>query len=80
MSKRGDWPWPPHSPDLAICDFFLWGYLKNVPHDQQPQNLEELQKSIITACRNLEQQMTQAAFDAMVSWARQCICVVYSIL
>jgi hypothetical protein len=28
MSKRGDWPWPPRSPDLVICDFFLWGYLK----------------------------------------------------
>ena len=61
MSKRGDWPWPPRSPDLAICDFFLWGYLKqqiwNVPHDQQPQNLEELRNSIVTACRNLEQRM-----------------------
>ena len=38
MSKGGDWPWPPRSPDLAICDFFLWGYLKqkiwNVPADQ----------------------------------------------
>ena len=27
MSKRGDWPRPPRSPDLAICDFFF-GYLK----------------------------------------------------
>ena len=23
MGKRGDWPWPPQSPDLAICDFSL---------------------------------------------------------
>ena len=30
MSKRGDLPcMPPSSPDLAICDFFLWGYLKH---------------------------------------------------
>ena len=46
MSKRRDWPCPPCSPDLAICDFFLWRYLKqkiwDVPQDQQPQNLEEL--------------------------------------
>jgi hypothetical protein len=20
--------WPPRSPDLSICDFYLWGYLK----------------------------------------------------
>ena len=43
---RGQFPvrlmsnhWPPLSPDLAICKFFLWGYLKmkiwNVPHDEQ---------------------------------------------
>ena len=28
MGKRGDCPWPHRSPDLAIRDFFLWGYLK----------------------------------------------------
>ena len=41
MSKRGDWPWSPRSPDLSVCDFFLWGHLKqqiwDVPHNQQPQ-------------------------------------------
>ena len=21
--------WPPRSPDLTICDFFLWGYVKD---------------------------------------------------
>lgn len=28
ISRFGDVPWPPRSPDLSICDFFLWGYLK----------------------------------------------------
>lgn len=23
-------PWPPRSPDLTICDFFLWGYVKSL--------------------------------------------------
>ncbi|GBN05744.1 hypothetical protein AVEN_46340-1 [Araneus ventricosus] len=22
-------PWPPRSPDLTLCDFFLWGYVKD---------------------------------------------------
>ena len=22
-------PWPPRSPDLTPCDFFLWGYVKD---------------------------------------------------
>ena len=22
-------PWPPRSPDITPCDFFLWGYVKS---------------------------------------------------
>ena len=22
--------WPPHSPDLNTCDFYLWGHLKSM--------------------------------------------------
>ena len=29
ISRFGDVRWPPRSPDLSICDFFLWGYLKS---------------------------------------------------
>ena len=75
MSKRRDWPWPSRTPDLAICDVFLWGYLKqhiwNVPLYQQLHSLEELRISIMTACCNLEQRTIHDSFDAMVS--RQCI-------
>ena len=77
MSKRGDWPWPPRSPDLTVCDFFLWGYLKhqiwNVPTQQQPSNLGELQQAIIMACNNLEQDMIEKAFDCMLSRVRRCV-------
>jgi hypothetical protein len=24
VSRFGDVPWPPRSPDLSVCDFFLW--------------------------------------------------------
>jgi len=27
LSNRGDQDWPARSPDLTVCDFFLWGYL-----------------------------------------------------
>ena len=77
MSKRGDWPWPPRSPDLTVCDFFLWGYLKhqiwNVPHDEQPHNLRELREAIVAACRNLDAQMIRNSFDCMLTRARKCI-------
>jgi hypothetical protein len=73
----GDWPWPPRSPDLAICDFFLWGYLRqqiwNVPHEQQPRNLRQLRQAVILACQSLDAQMIQSAFSGMVNRARRCI-------
>ena len=28
ISRFGDVPWQPRSPDLSAPDFFLWGYLK----------------------------------------------------
>ena len=28
IGRRGRIEWPPRSPDLSPCDFFLWGVLK----------------------------------------------------
>ncbi|KAJ4428891.1 hypothetical protein ANN_25884 [Periplaneta americana] len=28
ISRKEDITWPPRSPDLTVCDFFLWGHLK----------------------------------------------------
>ncbi|CAH2093266.1 unnamed protein product [Euphydryas editha] len=40
ISKGGDIEWPSRSPDLSPCDFFLWGYLKSVVYENNPNNLE----------------------------------------
>ena len=40
--------WPPRSPDLAPCDFFLWGYLKSKVYATAPLNLEDLKQRIIS--------------------------------
>ena len=29
LSRNGDLSWPARSPDLTMCDYFLWGYLKS---------------------------------------------------
>lgn len=39
-----DVEWPPRSPDLTPCDFFLWGYLKNKVYTSPPNDLNDLQK------------------------------------
>ena len=42
----GDVHWPPRSPDLSICDFFLWGYLKSRVYIKKPRTLDDLKNSI----------------------------------
>lgn len=34
VSRVGDAPWPPRSPDLPCCDFFLWGRLNDRVYTQ----------------------------------------------
>jgi len=46
ISLRGDIGWPPRSPDLTPCDFFLWGYLKAKVSEQRPLTLEALKEAI----------------------------------
>jgi len=46
ISKNGDIQWPPRSPDLSVCDFFLWGYLKSKVYAQKPRNIDELKNKI----------------------------------
>uniref|UniRef100_A0A158P4I2 Tc1-like transposase DDE domain-containing protein n=1 Tax=Tetranychus urticae TaxID=32264 RepID=A0A158P4I2_TETUR len=38
--------WPPYSPDLNQCYFFLWGYLKDGLYKDAPANLNGLGKAI----------------------------------
>ena len=39
-------PWPPRSPDLTPCDFFLWGFVKSKVYAERPQNIQELKLKI----------------------------------
>ena len=77
ISRCGDFPLPPRSPDLAILDFFLWGYLKHkiwdVPVAQQPQTVRELKAAIESEWANLPAAMTERSFDGMVERCHKCI-------
>jgi hypothetical protein len=37
------WLWPPCSPDLNSCDYFLWGYLKDCMYRTNPCTFQDLQ-------------------------------------
>jgi hypothetical protein len=51
-----DVEWPPRSPDLTPCDFFLWGYLKDKVFSTPPQNINELRQKIVREFDALREQ------------------------
>jgi hypothetical protein len=54
------WNLPPRSPDLTVCDFFLWGFIKdNVHIPPLPKILPELQEHINAAVGNVTQDMLE---------------------
>ena len=57
--------------------FFLWGYLKQKiwtqPHNQQPQNIGNLQNAIITTSENLDPEINRSAFNGMINRVNKCI-------
>lgn len=55
MGRGEDAPiqWPPRSPDLNPCDFFLWGALKTKVYQVQVDNIGQLWNRIINAANTL---------------------------
>ena len=67
--------WPPRSPDLTPCDFFLWGYLKSKVYISPPVDLTDLQNRIsnkVDALRN-SPAIIRRAVQAMLQRGQLCI-------
>ena len=47
--------WPPRSPDLIPCDFFLWGHLKDKVFRTLPESWNVLRQRMITECNLLRE-------------------------
>jgi len=70
---RGDLRWPARSPDLSICDFFLWGYLKEKVFKHRPHTLEELKDRIREEIGAIPVEMCQNAAENFRNRLHQCI-------
>ena len=73
ISRFGDIPWPPRSPDLSVCDFFLWGYLKNLVYTTRPRTLDELKQRIQEEFRGIPAEMLQRAMGNLNGRLKECI-------
>lgn len=54
--------WPPRSPDLNPCDFFLWGYLKQRVYNPLPKTLDDLRSNITKEIKNIPVTILEATF------------------
>jgi len=58
--------WPPRSTDLTVCDFFLWGYMKDrVYVPPLPATVDELQKRINAAVKSVTPDMLQRVWSEL---------------
>lgn len=49
--------WPPYSPDLNPCDFFLWGFIKDIVYRKSFTDVNVLEQAIIDAFAQVEPEM-----------------------
>jgi hypothetical protein len=54
IGRRGSVEWPPRSPDLTPCDYFLWGYLKSRVYANRPSTLQQLEDNIRNECEHIQ--------------------------
>ena len=73
ISLRGDLQWPARSPDLAPCDFFLWGYLKSLVYTDRPKILRHLKNNICAAIADISTHMLEKVDRNFKFRLSQCI-------
>ena len=65
--------WPPTSPDLNPCDFFLWGFLKQEVFKQAPRTLTELRLKIEQCAAAIKRETLIRVFDNMCIRTREVV-------
>lgn len=58
--------WPPRSPDLTPCDFFLWGYVKDMVYRPPlPATIDDLKRKITVAIQTVTPDMLQRVWNEL---------------
>ncbi len=73
ISRRTQRPWPPRSPDLSTCDFFLWGYLKSKVYANGPNSLQDLRRNIEQEIRGISRETRQKVVGNFVWRLQECV-------
>ncbi|KAF6202497.1 hypothetical protein GE061_002893 [Apolygus lucorum] len=66
-------PWPPRSPDLTPCNYFLWGYLKSKVYVDKPRTLQDLKDAITREIAAIPMEMLDNVMSNFAERLEQCI-------
>ena len=69
ISRRGENPWPPYSPDLNPLDFFFWGYAMAEVFRQKPATIPELKQIVEDLAAELSGEIIA---NVMANFRRRC--------
>jgi len=73
VSRFGDVPWPPRSPDLSACDIFLWGYLKSKVYVRKPRIVDDPKVSIRKEIVTVPQEILVNVIQNFEERLRMCV-------
>ena len=54
--------WPPRSPDLNPCDFYLWGHLKALVYNPLPKTINQLKANIEREIKKINREILESTF------------------
>ena len=73
VSQSQDPEWSPHSPDLNLPEFFLWGYLKDSVYEKNPKTVPALKQVITQNLRAITKQECIRVIDNFVRRLQVCL-------
>jgi hypothetical protein len=73
IGRGGSVEWPPYSPDLTPCDFWLWGMLKDQVYSAPLRTIEELKERISVVIQNIPASMCSRVINSTFERFDMCI-------
>ncbi|GFY15838.1 uncharacterized protein TNCV_1284831 [Trichonephila clavipes] len=67
ISRFGPVNWLPRSCDLTPLDYFLWGYVKPLFYEDNPQTLDHLEDNICRVIADIRPQMLEKVIENMTT-------------
>ena len=73
VDRSGPMPWPPHSPDLTSCGFWLWGMVNERVYRRKIRDINDLKDRIRTAVSSIPREMCVRALNRTVACWLLCV-------